>query len=342
MGKMIAKMIFCGFVFLWGFALVADGASADEVILVNGDKMTGTVVKVEGGKLTIKTEYADAVEIQAEKIKSIITDNPAEVHLLGGEVLKGKIRTTEDGKLAVEASPERAAATVEMSKVTAINPPPKPPAKLTGNITLGGAYQSGNTKRRNFSVAADASIKGERDRFGIRFLFNYADEKEEVTARNIYGSLKYDYFFTKRFYGYLGLEMQKDRFKDLNLRTIVGPGVGYQVWDDPVKFLLFEAGLAYYSEDRRVAEDDSWVAARLAAAFRYTLSKYLTFSDRLEIYPSLANSNDFTLRNEAAILSPIGAGWSLKLANILEYDNDPPVNVSKTDVTWILGLQYSF
>ena len=65
---MIAKMIFCGFVFLWGFALVADGASADEVILVNGDKMTGTVVKVEGGKLTIKTEYADAVEIQAEKI----------------------------------------------------------------------------------------------------------------------------------------------------------------------------------------------------------------------------------------------------------------------------------
>jgi putative salt-induced outer membrane protein YdiY len=342
MGKKMTRMVFVSVVFLFGLALNAAGARADEVVLVNGDKMTGTVVKVEGGKLTLKTEYAGAVEIQADKIKSIITDHPAEVHLVGGEVLKGKIKTTEEGKLSVEPSPERTASTVEMSKVVAINPPPKPPAKLTGNISLGGAYQTGNTDRRSFSAAADASIKGERDRFGIRFLFNYAEEKEEVTARNTYGSLKYDYFFTKQFYGYLGLEMLRDRFKDLNLRTIVGPGVGYQVWDDPVKFLFLEGGIAYYAEDRRDAEDDSWVAARLAGAFRYTLSKYLTFSDRLEIYPSLANANDFTLRNEAAILSPIGAGWSLKLANIIEYDNDPPKYISKTDMTWILGLQYSF
>lgn len=342
MGKKMIRMVFVSVVFLFGLALIVAGAKADEVVLVNGDKMTGTVVKVEGGKLTLKTEYAGAVEIQADKIKSIITDHPAEVHLVGGEVLKGKIKTTEEGKLSVEPSPERTASTVEMSKVVAINPPPKPPAKLTGNISLGGAYQTGNTDRRSFSAAADASIKGERDRFGIRFLFNYAEEKEEVTARNLYGALKYDYFFTKKFYGYLGLEMLYDPFKDLNLRTIVGPGVGYQFWDDPVKFLSLEGGIAYYAEDRRDAEDDSWVAARLAGAFRYTLSKYLTFSDRLEFYPSLANANDFTLRNEAAILSPIGAGWSLKLANIIDYDNSPPQYISKTDMTWILGLQYSF
>ena len=342
MGKMKVRMVFGSIVFLSALALMACGARADEVTLVNGDKLTGTVVKVEEGKLTLKTEYAGAIEIQVDKIKRIVTDNPAEVHLVGGEVLKGKIKTTEEGKLAVEPSPEREAATVEWNKVAAINPPPKPPAKLTGNISLGGAYQTGNTDRRSFSAAADASIRGERDRFGVRFIFNYADEKEEVTTRNLYGALKYDYFFTKKIYGYLGLEMLKDRFKDLNLRTIIGPGVGYQVWEDPIKFLLFEAGIAYYSEDRRIAEDDSWVAARLAGSFRYTLSKYLTFSDRLEVYPSLANANDFTLRNEAAILSPIGAGWSLKLANILEYDNDPPRSVSKTDMTWILGLQYSF
>jgi len=342
MGKKIVRRVCVSSGLLLGLAWIAVGAMADEIVLVNGDKLTGTVVKVEGGKLTLKTDYAGAIEIQVDKVKKIITDNPAEVHLVGGEILKGKIKTTEDGRLAVESSPERAAATVEMSKVAAINPPPKPPAKLTGNVTLGGAYQTGNTDRKSFSAAADASIKGERDRFGVRFLFNYTEEKEEVTTRNLYGSLKYDYFFTKKFYGYLGLEMLYDPFKDLNLRTIVGPGVGYQFWDDPVKFLFLEGGIAYYSEDRRDAQDDSWVAARLAGNFRYTLSRYLTFSDRLEFYPSLANANDFTLRNEAAILSPIGAGWSLKLANIIDYDNSPPPYISKTDMTWILGLQYSF
>jgi len=80
----------------------------------------------------------------------------------------------------------------------------------------------------------------------------------------------------------------------------------------------------------------------LAGQFRYTFSKYVTFSDRLEIYPSLVNASDFNLRNEAAILSPIGAGWALKFANILDYNNDPPADVYKTDLLWTLGLQYSF
>jgi putative salt-induced outer membrane protein YdiY len=297
---------------------------------------------VEGGKLTLKTDYAGAVEIQADKIKTLKTDNPAEIHLVGGEVLKGKIASTEGGKLTVEASPEREAATVEMSKVAAINPPPKPPSKLTGNISVGGAYQTGNTDRNSFSADGNASIRGERDRFGVRFLFNYAEEDGDVTTRNIYGALKYDYFFTKKFYGYLGLEMLYDRFKDLNLRTTVGPGVGYQFWDDEVKFLFLEGGLAYVNEDRRDAPDEDRISARLAANFRYTFSKYLTFADFLQVYPSLSYGGEFTLRNEAAILSPLGAGWALKLSNVWDYDSDPPEGVSKNDLLWILGLQYSF
>lgn len=337
-GKMIRAALVGALLLFSGVAV----AAADEVVLVNGDRLTGTVVKVEGGKLTLKTDYAGAVEIAADKIKKIRTDNPAEVHLVGGEVLKGKIATTDDGKLAVESSPERAASAVEWGKVAAVNPPPKPPAKLTGNVSLGGTYQSGNTDRRSFSAAADASIRGERDRFGVRFMFNYAEEKEDVTARNLYGALKYDYFFTKKFYGYLGLEMLRDRFKDLDLRTTVGPGVGYQFWEDDVKFLFLEAGLTYVNENRREAKDEDWVSGRLAANFRYTFSKYLTFTDFLQVYPNLEDGGEFTLRNEAAILSPLGAGWALKLANIWEYDSDPPRGVSKNDLLWILGLQYSF
>ena len=329
-----------GLIFFLGW--ICPGAMADEVVLVNGDKLTGTVVKVEGGKLILKTEYAGVIEIQADKVKKIKTDNPAEIHLVGGEVLKGKIASTEDGKLAVESSPERAASTVEWNKVAAINPPSKPPAKLTGNISLGGAYQTGNTDRNSFSADGNASIRGERDRFGLRFLFNYAEENGDVTTRNVYGGLKYDYFFTKKFYGYLGLEMLSDHFRDLNLRTTVGPGVGYQLWEDDIKFLFLEGGLVYLNENYRSAQDRDGISARLAANFRYAFSKYLTFTDFLQVYPSLNYGGEFTLRNEAAILSPLGAGWAMKLSNIWDYNSDPPYGVSKNDLLWILGLQYSF
>jgi len=43
------------------------------------------------------------------------------------------------------------------------------------------------------------------------------------------------------------------------LRTIVGPGAGYQVWDDPVKFLLFEAGVSYANVDHYEGKDKDYV-----------------------------------------------------------------------------------
>ena len=305
----------------------------------NGDKLTGTVVKVEAGKLTLKTDYAGPVEIQVEKIKSIVTDRPAEVKMESGEVLKGTLKTVGEGKLAVEPGLGREMATVDWNKVVAVNPPPR---KLTGNITVGGTSQSGNTDRASASVGAEAAIRSDNDRFSLRFLFNYAQDKGDETTNNTYLSLKYDYFFTKKFYGLLALELLKDKFVDLNLRTIVGPGVGYQIWDDPAKFLLFEGGVTYFSEDHINSPHKDWAAARLAGNFRYGFLKIITFADLLEFYPNLSHGGEYTLRNEASLISPLGAAWSLKLSNIWRRDSDPAPNIEKDDLTWILGLQYSF
>jgi putative salt-induced outer membrane protein YdiY len=274
-----------------------------------------------------------------EKIESIVTDDPVEVKLESGEVLKGRLNTVEEGKVAVEPAPGREGATVDWKKVVAVNPPPR---KLTGNITVGGTSQSGNTERASASIGAEAAIKSDKDRFSLRFLFNYGEEKGEETANNTYLNLKYDYFFTKKFYGLLALELLKDKFADLNLRTIVGPGAGYQVWDDPVKFLFFEAGVTYFSEDRIDNPDKDWVAARLAANFRYGFFKIITFADMIEVYPNLTYGGEYTLRNEASLISPLGAAWSLKLSNIWLRNSDPPSGIERDDLTWILGLQYSF
>jgi hypothetical protein len=82
---------------------------ADEILLENGDRLTGTVLKLEGGKLTLKTDYAGEVQIPVEKIKKLVTENPVEIHLGTGEVIKGKVKTGEEGKLEVEPSPDRTA-----------------------------------------------------------------------------------------------------------------------------------------------------------------------------------------------------------------------------------------
>ena len=335
------------FLLTWSLALaillVSTGQLlADEILLENGDRLTGTVVKVEGGKLTLKTEYAGEIQIPVEKIKKLVTENPAEVHLSSGEVIKGKLKTVEEGTLAVETSPDRETTTINWKKVAAINPPPKIPPQWKGNVNIGASSQTGNTDRKSASVGAEAARKTDDDRFSLRFLYNYAEDKGDLSARNTYGALKYDYFFTQKFYGYLGVELLNDKFQDLNLRATAGPGVGYQVWDDSVKSLQFEAGVSYVWEDHIDTKDKNWAAARLGADFRYQIFKFLSFTDRLLVYPNLEHGGEYTLRNEAALISPLGSGWALRLANIWERNSDPAPGIKIDDFTWILGLQYSF
>jgi putative salt-induced outer membrane protein YdiY len=324
------------------FIIFRTGASADEIILVNGDRLTGVITNAEEGVVTLETEYSEPIKIQKATIKRITTDNPKEIHLMSGEVLKGRLTTTDDGRMVVESYDKRESTALAWDTVTAINPPPDEPSRWKGSVTLGAGLQSGNTDRATVSLGAEATRRTEQDRFGLRFLHNYAEEDDEITARNTYGALKYDYFITKVLYGYLGVELLNDKFKDLNLRTVVGPGFGYQVWDDPVKSLLFEAGLAYFSEDLKEGEDEQWITARLASNFSYRILDTVVFTDQLVIYPNLEDIGQYQLRNESALTSILGSGWSLKLANILERDSDPPEGVKKHDLYWITGLQYGF
>ena len=85
---------------------------ADEILLENGNVLTGTIEKIDGGKLFLKTDYSQPIEIQVGKIKKITTDNPVDLYLGSGEVLKGKIKTVEEGKIAVEPAPGQAPTTV--------------------------------------------------------------------------------------------------------------------------------------------------------------------------------------------------------------------------------------
>jgi len=319
-----------------------NGAFADKVILENGDTLTGTVEKVLEGKLSLKTDYSAPIEIQVKKIKQLFTDKPVEVHLTGGEILSGQVKTVEDGKLAVEKSPEREGTVVDLDKVASINPPPVVPPKWTGNITAGATSQSGNVRRDSVALSAEAKRRTESDRFSARYLFNYGRDDGTMTTRNHYGSIEYDYFFTKKFFGLGSVELLNDKFQDLTLRTTVGPGVGYQIWEDSIKALALSAGLVYVNENHYEASDRSWIAARLGADFRYKFFDFLVFTDQVLLYPPLESGNGFLLRNDAALTTPLGKRWALKLENIILHNSKPAPTFKETDITTILGLQYSF
>jgi putative salt-induced outer membrane protein YdiY len=329
-----------GCVFLFALLLLPAGVLADEVRLQNGDVLTGTVLRTEDGVLLVRTDYAaKPVRVKMDRIAGLSTEEAVELHLLSGEVLKGRLRTDQEGRIHVEPSAAREAAVIRWQEVQEVNPPP---SKWTGNIHFGGNYQTGNTELLNASFGAQAARQSKTDRFSMRFLYNYAEEDGDLTARNAYGALKYDYFFTKKLYGFLSLEMLNDTFKDINLRTAVGPGAGYQLREDDLDLAL-ELGVTYFSEDRQRAPDDRWFTGRVSAILGWLITQSIRFEDVLIVYPEFQELGEFQLRNDASVNTTLFANWSLRLGNILQYDSSPgSPGVKKTDSTWVLALQYNF
>jgi len=314
-------------------------ALADKILMKNGDRLRGTVETVKNGVLTLKTDYSETIKIQTSQIKKILTGKSNSIHMKNGEILRGRILPGKTDQLLIEGSPGRGETTLTWEEVSAINPPPN---KWHGSFSVGGSLDTGNTDRVVATVDADAERRFDNDRVGFHFLTRYAEEDDKVTARNTYGDMKFSHFFSDQWYVYLGMELLSDTFKDLHLRTTIGPGVGYQIWEDDIKDLSLEGGISYFSEDRINSADLQFATARFAANYSHKLTSRITFTDQLVIFPSLESFGDYTLRNEAGVHTHLGNGWKLKLANIWERDSNPSPGIKNDDMQWLLSLGYAF
>jgi hypothetical protein len=92
-----------GKVHLWAalsvFALCS-ALFADQVVLKNGDRLTGTIAKSDDKTLLIKTEFAGDVTVQWPAVQEISSTHLLHVTLSNGKTVAGPV-TTADGNLAV-------------------------------------------------------------------------------------------------------------------------------------------------------------------------------------------------------------------------------------------------
>ena len=83
------------FVFLCPVALLAD-----QIVLKNGDRLTGTIEQSDDKTLVIKTEFAGEVTVQWPAVQEINSTQHLFVTLNDGKTVTGTV-TTSDGNLAV-------------------------------------------------------------------------------------------------------------------------------------------------------------------------------------------------------------------------------------------------
>ncbi len=314
-------------------------AWADQIEFGDGNVLQGTVTRLEKGILIFATEYAEKIQIPVEKIQALSTDKAVKIKMVNDSILTGKLTTLEDGQIAVILEPVGEIVPFQWDQVKNIN---EPPGTWDGHLGLGGNVQTGNVDRASVSFSFDTRRNWEHDRFQFRILHNYAEKDGSITARNTFGAMKFDHFFTDVFFNALSLEVLKDEFKDLNLRSIMGLGLGYRVLKEDRITLELEAGVTYFSEDLDQGQDDQFISGRGGLTLSVQILENLLFKDYLLYYPSFDEPKEYRLRNEAFLISTLEKGWALKLTHIFDQNSTPSPGFDDKDQQFIFSIQYAF
>jgi len=329
--------------------LFSQAIHADELVFKNGDRLTGKIDHALEGKLVFNSDITGKVTVEISKIQTFSTDESITVHLKDGNVLVQKVVSSKAGRFAIEGTETVKAQDFDVAAISSINPPPKPKPKWTGNVSAAVTSTHGNTKTEAISASANLSKRTEKDRTTLSA--DYAKGKQEdpdtgqdKTTENWWRTkAKYDYFFTKKFYGYLDGRYETDKIAQLDRRVIVGGGGGYQwIETENTKFST-EGGLAsLYEKYENQTDSSAELSAQLGYNLDKKLAKGLKFVHDLTYYPSTEKFSDYYLTTTGELRAHFTEKMFANFKVILNYDTTPAIGAGTTDTKYMLGLGYSF
>ncbi len=323
----------------------------DVVTLKDGSVIYGEVIEMTGGLLHLKNSMvSDIIKIKWEEISKLAVSHPIPFHLKDGSVLMGTVEESDPDMIKLKAGPTGSIMTVPMNVVTQVNPVVQAPVIYSGSLNAGYSQTAGNASLKNISVIGDFVARSEQLRLTMLGRYVYGDNNGSLITRNARGTIKLDFFITKRLFWFASSYFENDFFQDLKLRTAISSGPGYQLIERGDYSGLFkdmtlytEAGPSYFNEDFRVAADKSSFRGRVSTKWNWPL-----FGERLmvyhhhEIFPSLQNFSDFFFTMDNGIRFKILEGLASGIQVTTRYNNRPAPGTVPTDNLYLLTLGYAF
>jgi len=335
-----------------GQAIAAD-APLDIVTLTDGSVIYGEVIEMSGGELHIKTAFGvgEIVKVKWANVSKLAVNHQLPFHLKEGTVIFGTATEGPAGSIVVKAEPLQGTLTIPMDSIVSVNPLVQPPVVYNGSLQAGFTQTTGNSHLRNATVIGEFIGRSEQLRLSLLGRYVYGDNADKLITRNSRGTIKLDFFLSKRSFWFASAYFEQDTFQDLKMRTALASGPGYQFiekgdftysWLKDMT-LYVEAGAAYFNEDFKLAQDKSTFRGRWSVKFNWPFfDDRVTFYHYQEAYPSLQNAKDFYLTMDNGIRFKIFDGFVSGVQVTTRYNNNPPPNVSDTDNLYLMTLGYTF
>ncbi len=348
-------------------AFGAANLSADVVETKSGARIVGKVTKIDGGAVTVSTDYAGAVTIKQSEVTSITTDAPVAVRLNTGTRIDGKVSTSGG---AVQIAGTDGSISTAVDKVAASwaagGKDPAVAALERGwafEAAVDVAGKTGNKEQLGTGFSFRATLAGSQDTLQFYSAYDRQVADGVKSADQFKAGVDYANNFSGHKSWYVRDEAGFDRVKDIDLYNVAAVGLGYDFIKEPKQTLTGRAGVSFRYESYRVNDKElarllalrpapTVAAARLLATKERVKSAGLDFGlahrlqmdnavlvNRISYVPTFEDFSDFILTHESSLELPLlSTQWKLRLGVANDYNAKPGKGVERLDTTYFTRL----
>ncbi|MGB5177471.1 MAG: DUF481 domain-containing protein [Gammaproteobacteria bacterium] len=326
--------------------LVVAPLAADELLMKDGSRLLGKVLKQQDGTLEFETTYAGTIKVKWDQISELHADEPVRVMLENEALYETTDITREDGAAVVTAVTDGTSVSIEPDAIAFINPEPwryGEGYRFTGRLNAGLVYQRGNTVSDEADLDGNLGLRWKDDRVTAYGQLEKDSSFGETTAQNWLLTGKYDHFQTDKFFYGVNTGFEHDEFADLQLRSKIGPHLGYQFFEQPTLNLSTDAGVMYVNENFIESEDDDYMALSWLVDYDwFVIPDHVQFYHRNSGLLSVEDVGDLVINSWTGFRFPLYMGMVASLEAEVKYDGGSPPDVDKTDTTYRAKLGYQW
>lgn len=325
--------------------LLSAPSHADEIELVNGDRITGRIVSKAGNELVISTDYAGQLRLRWDLVKSLRTSEPVTVMTSGGDLLNSAQLAASDADKVAVSNPGTEGK-VKREDIAYINPTPEQSGNgvsYSGRVNLSAAFVRGNAENDRVYGDGGLNARAKGYAWGLGMKVDRRKDRGVKTAQQWLLDGNYDHFVDERRFIYARTSLEQDKIKDIQLRTTVGAGYGWQIFEDEQTRLSLRTGMDYVNVDRIDSPDEDYPALGWGVrASHWLLDRRAELFHNQDAFWSVADTGQLTVRSKTGVRLPIAAGMTASAQVNADWERTPAPGRKAVDSTLLLGLGYAW
>jgi putative salt-induced outer membrane protein len=358
---------------------LAATAKADTVVLTNGDRLTGSVTQLDGGKLTVHTDYAGDVVIAFDKVSSVKMDKPVILSLAvppppGQKKSSKRLDIRKEEITAIDRSGK--AFTVTTTKGTEEIPGPSlttvrtaaaqqayetslQPGWLhdwTAVANVSFALARGNSDTTTVGTGITLVRPTHTDKTSLYYneIYTHDGLLNQTTANHTAAGARYDHNVNAKLFAFGTVDFATDALQYLDLRTVTGGGFGWHVLAKPKQQFDVLGGIVWTHESYGIvppvapsttptaAQTNSFAALDFGEQYTRKLGAASSFTEQAYIFPDLADTSQYRGTVNAGLSTKIKSflSWQTAISDV--YVTNPPNGTKNNDFILTTGLGFTF